>query len=153
MQNKRVIDTRDLLKAFSLHLSGNEKQAQAIYHDILGFDVNHPDFFYIIGSLAHSIGECETAVFFMNQAIQNTPERSQYYQSLGEIYKDLRKYQNAQQCFQKALELDSARSDTLVSLGNMAHLQGKFNQAETDYLNLRRIHLCLDLHQKTSFQY
>ena len=79
MENQKVIETRDLMEAFRLHLSGNEKQAQAIYRDILGFDVNHPDFLYILGNLAHCIAEYETAVILMNQAIQYTPGRSQYY--------------------------------------------------------------------------
>ena len=139
MENKRVIDTRDLLKALRLHLSGNQKQAQVMYHDVLGLDVNHPDFLYIIGHLAHSIGENESAVFLINQAIQNTPDRSQYYQSLGEIYKDLGKFNNALQCFKKAIELDSARPDTRVSLGNIYHLQGKFNEAESDYLKALKL--------------
>ena len=122
-----------------MHLSGNEKQAQAIYRDTLGFDVNHPDFLYILGNLAHCIAEYETAVILMNQAIQYTPGRSQYYQSLGEIYQDLGNYENALQCFQKALELDSARPDTLASLGNMAHLQGEFNAAESDYIKALKL--------------
>jgi predicted O-linked N-acetylglucosamine transferase (SPINDLY family) len=139
LENKIIIDTGDLQEAFDLHLAGNETQAQVIYHDVLGLDINHPDFMYILANLAHSIGECETAVFLMNQAIQNTPARSQYYQSLGEIYRDLGKFNRALECFQKSIELDSARPDALVSRANLAHLQGKFNETEGDYLRALKL--------------
>ncbi len=134
MENKKVIETRDLLEAFHLHRSGNEKQAFDIYQQILGIDSNHPDFFYIIGHLAQCIREYNTAVFLFNLAIQNHPTRSRYYQGLGEIFKILRESDNALQCFQKALELDPCRVDTLVALGNMIQLQGRINEAETYYL-------------------
>ena len=134
MKTKRIIESRDLLEAFRLHRSGDEMRAIEIYRQIVGLEPDHPDFFYVIGNLAHCIGELEFAILLMNQAIQNMPARSQYYQCLGEIYKDQSKYNQAHQCFQKAQKLDSARPDTLVALGNMAYLHGNLNDAEMNYL-------------------
>ena len=134
MKTKRIIESNDLQDAFRLHRSGNEKQALDIYQQIVGLEPNHPDFLYVIGNLAHCIGEFETAVYLMNQAIRNSPAQSKYYHCLGEIYKDQRKYKHAYQCFRKALELDDARPETLVALGNMAFLRGELDEAESDFL-------------------
>ena len=133
MENERVIERQELLEAFSLHASGNRAKAEIIYQKIIGADPRHPDSLHIIGGLAFCMGEEILAIEMLNQAIQLNSGRSQYYGTLGDVYKKQGKLNEALQCYRKAEQLDPSVAEIMISLAKVYHLKGRVDDAATCY--------------------
>ena len=133
MNKETIIDRQQLLKAIRLHASGNHKEADLLFRQILGADPRQPDSLHILGGLAMSIGHEDTAMSLLNQAIQLNPMRSHYYVTLARVYKRQAQLENAIRCYRKALELNPEDTDILVSLGNVHHLNGSSDEAAFCY--------------------
>lgn len=133
MENERVIERQELLEAFSLHASGNQKKAEKLYQKIIGADPCHPDSLHILGGLAFCLGEDRIASEMLNQAIQLDSTRSHYYATLGDVYKKQGMLDKAIPCYQKSVQLDPSIAETLISLAKVYHLKGRIDDAATCY--------------------
>jgi len=133
LENERVIERQELLEAFSLHTSGNQKKAEELYQKIIGADPRHPDSLHIIGGLAFCMGEERLSIEMLNQAIQLNSTRSHYYGTLGDVYKKQGKLNEALRCYLKAEQLDPSVAEIMISLANVYHLKGRVDDAATCY--------------------
>ena len=133
MENERVIERHELQEAFRLHSCGNQKKAAELYQKIIGADPRHPDSMHIIGGLAFCLGEERIATEMLNQAIQLNSDRSHYYGTLGDVYKQQKELDKALQCYQKAVQLDPAVAEIMISLAKVYHLKGRIDDAATWY--------------------
>jgi predicted O-linked N-acetylglucosamine transferase (SPINDLY family) len=129
LEKERVIERQELLEAFSHHSSGNWAKAEILYQKIIGADPQHPDSLHILGSLAFCLDEDRIATDMLIQAIQLNPDRSQYYGTLGDVYKKQGMLDKAIRCYQKALQLDPTIPEILISLGSVYHLKNRVNDA------------------------
>ncbi|MBK9255958.1 MAG: PD40 domain-containing protein [Saprospiraceae bacterium] len=90
---------------------GNHKESIKLYRDILS---KYPDFteaWLRMGNVYYNTGQHETAIENFNKAITIEPEYDpEMYFTLGLIYKDVKKYTEASESFQKYLDRQTTDS-------------------------------------------
>jgi predicted O-linked N-acetylglucosamine transferase (SPINDLY family) len=104
-----------------------------MYRQLLGSEPDSPDMLYVLGNLAHCIGEDEVAVDLIHQAIQRDATQPHFYQSLGQVHKDRGNLEKAVLYFQKARQIEPDGIEAHLSLGLAYHLQGRLLDAESSY--------------------
>jgi len=96
-------------------------KASAVYK-YLSEKTGDPVDYSHLGLSLYNAGELQEAAEAYQKAISLDPRRAQRYISLGQIYKDLEKWQLALIAFNKALELDKKNVDYLLLAADV-HIQ------------------------------
>ncbi len=107
--------TNQLRTALQLQQSGNIRQAEAIYHQVLQSSPNHPDALHLLGLLARQEGNYQQAVDLIAKAAKINPVAPVYF-NLGNAYQSLDDMENAIDSFRKAL---SIKPDYVAALNNL----------------------------------
>ncbi|RME91723.1 MAG: tetratricopeptide repeat protein [Candidatus Hydrogenedentota bacterium] len=140
-------------------------QKQKSYHllqmALIDFPSN-PDIRMLAADIAISRGKYEEAERHLKKLLEltaSTAKKSQAYFALGKVYTALRKFEQAEDAYRKAYDLDPTNEDALVALGESKVLAGKESEAIQLYkealnINPDNIHVLLalaDLQYKLSF--
>src|SRR4029077_1012522 len=92
-------------KAYQLYQSGDSVRAAWWCRMILLQEPRQAEASYLLGVIAHDLGQMELAAELTNTAVQAAPDNAVYRNALGEVFLEAGKQAEALSCFQKALAL------------------------------------------------
>jgi len=122
--------TLDKLQAGIEHQTrGDLLEAEAIYRQILEESPDHPDALHLLGVLAYQINDHEVAEDLIRHAISLNDEVADYYNNLGEVLRATGKLTEAEQNYQRALEIDPKHQN---ARNNLATIQNNTIEAITE---------------------
>lgn len=107
----------ELNRAFALQQNGDIEQASDIYQTILKKDPMHPDALHLMGKVASQMGDCESAVRLIGEAIQYFPNSDIYYSNLGNALARLNRTGEAVDAYRQALRINP---DSVEAINNLA---------------------------------
>jgi tetratricopeptide (TPR) repeat protein len=104
---------------------GDMKNAQRYIDASLKLDPDQGPVHLLAGNIALMQKDPKTAADHLSLAVKLEPSNAQYWLYLGQCYFDQQDWVQAQQCYEKAYELDS---DMILALNGKADCQVKQNQ-------------------------
>lgn len=123
----------ELQKAAFLHRSGRLSDAESAYKKILDIAPNHADTLNLMGLVAFQKEEHDTAVWFIQKAIQIDPSHPLYRINLGNAFNEQNKTDEAADSYRRALSIQPDNAEALNNLGNALYFQGKMDEAISCY--------------------
>lgn len=123
----------ELQKAVELHRSGQLREAETIYRQILERHPSHSRCLHLLGVILHQFRQADAAEHWMNKAIQHDPRNPEYYCDLGNVLRDQGKFNEAISCHQKALELQPNNVGAYNNMGIVFQRQGNPDEAVSCY--------------------
>ena len=124
--------------ALEHHLAGRLSQAESLYQGLLQKEPDNPDALYFLGVLARQQGRQAEALEFILRAIAAGPS-SPAYNTLGNIYKDMGRLDEAALRDRQALEITPDSAEALFNLGNILQQQHRLEEAVSCYHRLLAI--------------
>lgn len=108
----------DVVKeAGNLHASGQLDKASVLYENLLGVAPNDPIVLYLLGTLFSQQGRYGTAINLLKNSTQNGGEElAEVWHNLGVAYRNEGHTDDARASYQKALDLEPERADTLAMM-------------------------------------
>jgi len=116
-------------RALRHHQSGELRQAEPLYRQILLADPYHADAHHNLGLLAQQTGYAEAAVALMRRAIALNPSVAVYHANLGRALRQHGERTEAIASYRQALQLDPNDVDALKDLGLAHKDQGELDEA------------------------
>jgi len=120
-------------RALRSHQSGDLRQAEPLYRQILQADPSHADAHHLLGLIGYQTGHHEAAVPLMRRAIALAPSAAVYHSNLGLVLKDLGQLDEAIACYRRALQLNPRFADALSHLGMALKEKGLADEAIACY--------------------
>jgi protein O-GlcNAc transferase len=145
MNNTHRIDSGELLqKALSYHQAGLVKEAEAGYISVLETDPDNADALHLLGVVALAKEDTDTALTLIKKAIQVRPRYPHFYNSLGEVYRFLKKPKEAAGCYEEAIAIGQGLPEPYNNLGIVFHEAGEYDKAIGCYkqaLSIKKDHI------------
>lgn len=114
--------------AYSLLRQEKYLDARHVYLHVLEREPANPEALARLGIIAMCTGVPMLALKLLGQAIQLRPASATYHSSLGEVYRLLGRYQEAEACFREALRLNPDDAGVMSTLGLTLAQQGRSDQ-------------------------
>lgn len=95
----------------------------------------NPEQFLFLNNVAlqyRHLGERETAIEYFKKAVELKPI-PQVLVNMGGVYGELKDYDNAKKCFERAVDLNPNYSASHIDLAMCHHLQGNFAEGNKEY--------------------
>ena len=124
---------KNLQQAQELHLRGQLKEAETLYHELLGENPDQADVLHALAVLYAQSERYDEALTHLDKAISTEPNEAALYNSKGNVFLRLNKYFDAAAQYQKAIELDSDYAVAYNNLGKSYYEQEKLDQARAYY--------------------
>lgn len=115
MSNQNTLE--NLNTGLKLHQSGNIKQAESIYRQILDIDPSNPDALHLLGVILTDTDN-EKAENYIKKAIENSPSIN-YYISLAKLYTVQNNLTEAINCYQTVIKHKPDYFEVYNIIGNM----------------------------------
>ena len=96
--------------------AGRLQEAETIYLSILQEQPRHPGALYLLGTIAHQLGNNDFAITRYEQALAIKPEFAEAFNNLGISLKEQGRVDNAVTCFEQAFAI---KPDYVVAQNNM----------------------------------
>lgn len=87
------------------HQSGRLEKAEACYQQVLQWQPNQADAWHLLGLIAYQQEQYKTAIERINHALQLNAKAAIFHNSLGSVYQKLYNFDQALECYQKAIQL------------------------------------------------
>ena len=118
-----------LASALQKHVAGNWAEAEQIYREILTLEPRHADAIHLLGVIAHQTGKHDIAIEQIRRAIAINPSVAEFHNNLGEAYRALHQFAEAELHYRKALSLNPAYAEPHCNLGAVRIAQGQLGKA------------------------
>ncbi len=128
-----------LQSAFSQHLSGNLKEAEKSYQNILKREPKNHEAMHLLGMVSYHRGKKKQAIKLIKNAISLNPSTPAYHNNLGEVYRSQHRYDDAIECYTRAINLDKNYINAYNNLGNVYYEQNDFDKAFAHYKHVVNI--------------
>ena len=113
----------DIQKALSIgiayHNSGQLKEAERIYRDILKVANTHPIALTLLAKLSFTNGKYNEVKKILPIVLKHYPEYMKAHVLAGDYYSQANKYDVAGKAYRRAILLYPSQAATLISLGNL----------------------------------
>ena len=119
--------------AIQHHQAGRLQEAEQIYRQVLQVDPANADALHLLGLVAHQSGQHVTAVELMQKAIVRQPNAAVCHNNLGEAYRALQRWSEAEASCRRAIELQPDFAAAHVNLGGVLKCQGQLAEAIACY--------------------
>jgi tetratricopeptide (TPR) repeat protein len=119
-----------LLQAHACHVEQRWEMVEKICLEILACEVRQPFALFLLGVSSARRGNPEAAVRMMRRAIQAKEEIPLFHAQLGRTLLDLKQFEDAGRCFQRALELDPNQIDALFGMAGLHWQREEIEQNE-----------------------
>lgn len=111
---------QDLLQAALRHQqSGQLREAEVLYKQILRADPNHPDALHFLGLIAQQVGKTDAAVWFMKRSLEIAPQNTVYHVNYAIVLEKLGRHEEALGLSRRAVELRPDFPEALATYGAM----------------------------------
>ena len=128
---QKVVNTGRLLQqAMTQHKQGDLAAAQLAYQTILKNDPANGDVLHMLGLIAYQQGDNENALFLMKKASAILKNNVNLFINMGSVLNRLEHHQQAEECYEQALQLQPNSAVIYNNIGNNYYNQGRFTQAE-----------------------
>ncbi len=122
-----------LQTAMQLHSSGNLRQAEIIYRQIINNNPRNPDAHHLLGLIAYQAKKYDPALACFSRAIKLNPSVSVYYLNRGNAYRAQGEFNTALESYQKALTLQPDYPDAHYNCGIISQQLGNLDYAVKHY--------------------
>ena len=119
--------------ALKHHQTGQLKQAEHIYRQILAFDPLHADANHLLGVIANQQGQNDVAIQLIRMALRSKPNYPGAHYNLGNIFMEQGHLEKAAACYRKALSLKPNYAEAHNNLGVVLKEQGRLEEAAANY--------------------
>ena len=116
-----------------LQNQGLNEHALDMYKNILALDPRHAEANFLVGTLMNFGGDHNTAIKFIRKAIEENPNDSTYYNSLGLAYNSASRKMEASASFKKAINVDSTYVAAYLNFAQILADMGSFEEALDQY--------------------
>ena len=99
------------------HQAGRLHEAESIYRQILGADLNHHDAWHLLGVIQCQDGKHQAGVECIRRALAHRPNWAEAHYNLGNAWKDLGRLDETVECYQRALQLKPDYADGALQPG------------------------------------
>jgi len=118
-------------------------KAETLLNALFAEHPEHPEVLFALGQLARKMGASENAVQLIGKAAYLLPNRVTPLLTLAEVMSDLKRFDHAESCYQRALQKFSQNPESYFSYCVFLIAQGRFEEAYqwlTALLNLSPEH-------------
>lgn len=123
-------DPEDLFdSAIELHQAGRLAEAQALYHEILALDPEHPGALYLLGGIAYQHGEYEQARTLVERALVEAPDDPDALHLLASIALRQRDAERGLEFAERALALHPAYAQAHHTRAELLRALGRGDEA------------------------
>ena len=138
LTNQRTLSfSQELAQSLSIalkhHQSGNLREAETVYKQILQKDPNHADALHLLGVIASQFKKNDIAIDLINKAILINPCMHQFHSNLGIVLKRSGRFNEAIEHYREAIRLKPDNAESHNILGGLFENQGKFDDAIEHY--------------------
>ena len=128
-------DTPDemLNEALGLFHEGRMGKVRRVLGRVLEQDPDNADALHLLGIVDIQRGALLSGTELIAKAIGIDGSNSAYHNNLAGAYADMKRIGEAEEHFQKAIELKPDYADAYYNIGNLYRLQGKFEEALENY--------------------
>ena len=130
--------TVDIAVALNLQTQGKLDEAQRLYLEYLKENPKQPDVSNLAGFIYLKKSDFSSALEYFKDAVAGFP-CAEYFQNLGLAYYGQKNYENAMDCFSKAIEFEPENLDFIRNFAMLAKKAG-----QTD-IGIEFFHKCLEL--------
>jgi protein O-mannosyl-transferase len=107
---------------------------------LIQYKPNVPENYFGLGVAFRGVSKFDSAIFYINHALQLKPVYADAMSKLGEIYgQDLNQIDKAEECFLKALEMDPGDASSMENLGIVYGMKKDFNKSMTYFQKALKI--------------
>jgi tetratricopeptide (TPR) repeat protein len=128
-----------LEQALQFHQSGNLKQAESLYGEILQQHPGHPDALNLLGVMANQIGQPEVAIDLIRQAVVQLPHEADFHGNLAAAYQAAGRVPDAVRHYREAIRLNPAAVNQYLFLSDALQEQGELEEALAHSLHALRL--------------
>lgn len=111
--------TQQLQQTLNLHRSGDLKQAESAYREIIDREPENADALHLLGVVLHQRDQNDEAVELIQRAIAIKPDNASFHTNLGAAFRAADKTDQARAAYQRALKLDPRNAKAHNNLGNL----------------------------------
>lgn len=129
-----------LADAVKLHQGGQLSAAENLYQQVLRLSPSHPDALHLLGVLAHQSGRHAQGVELISAALRKSSRVAFYHNNLGECWRGLGNWENAEASYQRAIALDPDYAEAYANLGTIRKNQKKYSDAIQLYRRSLELH-------------
>ena len=122
-----------LKTALKYQQSGNLREAEQIYRQILKIKPDQPDAWHLLGMLGHECGLHDKAIEYIKRAIEYQPNNASFHRNLSLVYMKSDRPDLAETACRRAVELTPNSAEAFNSLGNALQTQCKMSEAMNAY--------------------
>ena len=131
--NPSATDTKAIKKQFAtglkLQKSGQLQEAEICYQQVLRWQPNHAEAWYLMGTIAAQQGLSAIAIKRLNRAIELQPEKAILYYTLAKVYQQEGNSKKSIEYYQKSLQLNPNFAEAYNSLGNVYVIADRLDDA------------------------
>ncbi|MFN3361156.1 MAG: tetratricopeptide repeat protein [Pseudanabaenaceae cyanobacterium] len=124
-----------LEQALQYHRSGQWRQAEQLYRQVLAQDPQQADAWHLLGVLALQVGDYTKAVELIQQAINLQNQNPNFYNSLGEAFRHQGQGELAIKSYRAALALKPDYGEVWMNLGLVYQALQRQTEAIDAYTN------------------
>lgn len=118
-----------LQAALKLHQAGDYQLAKQNYEKVLINDPQNVDAIHLLGVIAQQNGDPKEAVRQISRAIAINPKVPLFYSNLGNAYRDLGLFDDAEKSYLTSLQLSPHFTDAMINLSALYIQIDKFEKA------------------------
>ena len=120
-------------QAYQLQHEGQFHQAISLYERILKKAPHHPDTLHFLGLTYAQLGDIDTSIQYLLQALAIQPQDATLLNNLANAYKKKHHFEEAIRYYQQAIALDPEYAQAHNNLATIYALQNNYQQALTHY--------------------
>jgi len=132
-KTKRIATENTLTAALQEMRAGEYSRAGMICGQLLDKEPGNADALHLYGLIRQKLKDYESAAEFIDRSIRVAPDQPVYYVNLGNLRRELNRFDEAIPCYRKALELDSRNMEALNNIGITLKDMGKLEDAVSAY--------------------
>lgn len=126
-------------KAATSAKDGDWACVESICNSILLSDPAHADARHLLGLSYYQRGLYDEALENIKQAIDAAPQRADFYNNLGNVFRWQKRTAEALSSYEKAVLIESKYDDALYNLGNLLSDLGRYEEALNYFAQLTEI--------------
>jgi predicted TPR repeat methyltransferase len=111
------------------HRAGDLREAEVVYHKVLGVTPESVDALHFLGVLRHQQGRTDEGVGLVQRALELAPTYVDAWSNLGNLFKESARLEQAEAAYRRALELDEHHAAAWNNLGVVLRARGKAAEA------------------------